>query len=350
MELKAEDNIIEIRPETQFANKLISEELQDSQTYYRIHPTIREVIGDVLVGDAVVNQQMPPFRFMGGNDKFLQYDGDITELYNELTNIVEKHKQYIPSLNLQSIDSLLFASMFSWGELSERHGDDNKLSYLDELIGLYLSLRKKKVVIGNDAAQLLEKESITKGFDRLPTDIQEQLISDGDVKAEARHVGGLGVNKFVYIPSDMDIVIADRNGGQGIVIPERLSNKIYSLLLKEIVEEHKRNDTTFYKKLCNDDFNGIELESRSTFRRSKKNVKLLTQVILLMDSYIVQSNRFETVKKHRYVLIYDILQALRYIDYNHPTREDKYSYIRTVVRDNKPENLAKSYGEKQLFR
>ncbi|WP_316818864.1 hypothetical protein [Pedobacter nyackensis] len=350
MKLKADDNIIEIRPDLEFANQLIVDELQRKSLYHRLHPTITDVIGDIVVGEIKIDESSEPFRFMGGNDRVLHYNGKITELYNELCNIVEKHKQYIPSLNLQSVDSLLFTTLFSWSESSERHGNNNKLSYLDELIGLYLSLKKKKVVMGKEAAQLLDEKSRAMGFDRLTTDTQEQLIGDNNVKAEARHVGGLGVNKLVYIPSDMDIIIADRSGREGIVVPERISNKIYKLILKEIVEEHQRNDTTFYIKLCTDDFSSIELESRSMFRRSKKNVKLLNYLILLMDRCIVQSNRFEIIKKHRYVLIYDILRALRYIDYNHPTREDKYTYIRTTVRDNTQENLAKSYGEKQLYR
>lgn len=349
MVLKEEDNIIEITPNIEFANKLISDELARGNTYERIHPTISDQLGSFIIGEVKVTNSNLPFRFMGGNDKSLHYDGKLTELYNELCDVAEKHKQYIPSLNLQTIDNLLFATLFSWGEFSERQGNDNKLSYLDELIGLYLNIKKKKVLIGKEASQLLDAEDRRKAFDRIPEDTKEHLTVDGYVKAEARHVGGLGVNKLVYIPSDMDIVIADRNGGEDIVIPERLSNKIYSMLLKEIIEEHERNGTKFYTKVTKDDVNDIELESRSTFRRSKKNIKLLNHLILLMDSYITQSNTFEVTKKHRYVLIYDILKSLLYIEYNHPTREDKYSYVRTVVRDCNPHKRSKTYGEKQLY-
>lgn len=349
MVLKEEDNIIEITPNLEYGNKLISDELARRNTYERIHPTISDQLGSFIIREVKITNSNLPFRFMGGNDKSLHYDGEITELYNDLYGVVEKHKQYIPSLNLQTIDNLLFATLFSWGEFSERHGNDNKLSYLDELIGLYLNIKKKKVLIGKEASQLLDEEDRIKGFDRLSSDTKEHLIVDGYVKAEPRHVGGLGVNKLIYIPSDMDIVIVDRNGGEDIVIPEGLSNKIYSVVLKEIIEEHERNGTKFYTRLTKDDVNDIELESRSTFRRSKKNIKLLNYLILLMDSYITQYNSFEVVKKHRYVLIYDILKALRYIQYNHPTREDKYSYIRTVVRDSNPTKRSKTYGEKQFY-
>lgn len=349
MVLKEEDNFIEITPNIEYANTLISDELARGNTYERIHPTISDRLGSFIIGEVKVTNNNLPFKFMGGNDKSLHYDGKLTELYSELCDVAEKHKQYIPSLNQQTIDNLLFSTLFSWGEFSERLGNDNKLSYLDELIGLYLNIKKKKVLIGKEASQLLDAENRSKGFDRVSEYTKEHLILDGYVRAEARHVGGLGVNKLVYIASDMDIVIADRNGGKDIVIPERLSSKIYSLILKEIVEEHAKNNTAFYTKLSTDDFNAIELESRSTFRRSKKNIKLLNHLILLMDNYITQYNTFEVVKKHRYVLIYDVLKALRYIEYNHPTREDKYSYIRTVVRDSNPNKRSKTYGEKQLY-
>lgn len=349
MVLNEADNIIDISPNIEFANKLISDELARGNTYERIHPTISDQLGSIIIGELKVTYNNLPFKFMGGNDKSLHYDGKLSELYNELRDVGEKHKQYIPSLNLQAIDNLLFATLFSWGEFSERQGNDNRLSYLDELIGLYLNIKKKKVLIGKEASLLLDAEDRSKGFDRISEDTKEHLIVDGYVKAEARHVGGLGVNKLTYIPSDMDIVIADRNGGENIVIPERLANKIYSMLLKEIIEEHQRNGTKFYTKLTKDDVNDIELESRSTFRKSKKNIKLLNHLILLMDIYITQYNTFEVVKKHRYVLIYDILKALKYIEYNHPTREDKYSYIRTIVRDSDPTKRSKTYGEKQLY-
>jgi len=349
MKLNQEDNVIEITPNLEFANKLILEEIVRGNSYDRLHPTITDELGSIIVGEVKVSDDNLPFKFMGGNDNSLHYSGEITELYYELEALIDKHKQYIQSVTTQSIDNLLFATLFSWGEFSERQNNNNKLSYLDELIGLYLNLKKKKVSIGKEATQSLDGESRSKGFDNLSNDVKKNLISDGHVKAEAQHIGGLGVNKLVYIPSDMDIVIADRNGGDNIVIPERISNKIYKLILNEIFEEHKLNNTAFYTKLSKDDLDSIELESRSTFRRSKKNVKLLNYLILLMDSYIIQFNAFEVIKKHRYVLIYDILKALRYIDHHHPNREDKYTYIRTVVKDSNPNKRPKTYGEKQFY-
>lgn len=350
MILREEKEIIEINPNIEFANRLISEEIKRGGSYARIHPNISDKLGSFVLGKIELTSDHLPLDFTGGNDRYYAFDGELKDLYADIVEVVKKHSQYITSIDNETIDNLLFATLFSWGESSERHDNDNSLSYLDELIKLYLRLKKGKVVIGNRAASSLSIENRARGFDKLSNDIQEILIDDELVKAEARNVGGIGVNKLIYIPSDMNIVIEGRNNKENIVLPSRISSKVYKLILNEIISEHESNDTNFYKKLYSEDFDAINLERTITFRRSKKNIKLLNYLILLMDSYIVESNQFRIIKKHRYVLIYDILKALSFFKHYHANREDKYTYIRTIIRDNKPENLRKTYGEKQLFR
>lgn len=349
MELRAEDNIIEIKPDIAFANKLIKEELQRNKMYHRLHPSIKDAFADFILGEIVVDESMLPFKFFGGNDKNLVYSGNITVLYNELVDTIRRNQQYIQSLTVQSIDNLLFATLFSWGEYSERRGTESKLSYLDQLIELYANIKKNQVRLGDDALNYLDDQNTE--FDTLPTPLKEKLIDNNIAEVEGWNIGGLK-DKLIYIPSHMDIIIANETDGKGIVIPHRLSKEVYKLILREIVKEHERNDTKFYKKLCDEDISIKEMENRSPFRHESKNIQLLNRLIIMMDNWLVESNQFRIAKRSRQVLIYDILKSLHYIadKHKHSTREQKDSYIKTIIRDNKPEALAKSRGEQQLFR
>ncbi|WAC41078.1 hypothetical protein [Pedobacter sp. SL55] len=338
MKLRAVDNIIEIRPNIEFANKLIAEELRQNKMYHRLHPSIRNAIGDVVIGKVLLQEKMLPLEFLGGNDKSLRYDGNILYLYNELSENVQKYSKCIPSLNTRTIDDILFITLFSWGTSIDPMAKDENEKYLEELITLYTQLKKRKVSVS--------LENID--FNQLPKDRQETIIYSDEVSVASRMVGGLNLNTLVHIPSEYSLVVKkDSEGDAEIFIPKRLSAKLYSMILEEIIEQHKAYDTKFYKRLSDRDFNLDELEDRTKPKALETNLRLLNVIAIQISNYLDQTNKFQLIAADKYRFIFSLLKTLNFIE---KAKSQPEKYISKLLDDHKPEKYASKQGEKQFYR
>jgi hypothetical protein len=338
MELKADENVIEIRPQSKFIVDLLISEFKQSGAIH-LHPSIMEKVIGLSADYSDILKHILPIQFLGGNDKKLHYTGEVKDLYQHLCGLIVKHSTHIPFLNSNTMDDILFITLFSWGKAGEPVSKDENEIYLDELIELYLRLKRAKINFS----------TVQNGvnFDRLSENEKEALINNDEVKVEARMLGGINVNRLIYIPSEYPIAIkGEGKGSRDIILPQRLTSNLYSSIMDEIVQQHKRYKTKFYRMLCEDDFDSIRLEERTKARRIKSNVRLLYSLATHLNDYL-DFPKPTLVATHKYRLIYSVLNALEFITSKSSEPE---KYIRKLLHDNKPINYLNKQGEKQFYR
>lgn len=347
MEFNADKNVIEIRPRSKFVTDLLISEIK-AKGAANLHPSIMEKVIGFSTDYSEILQIISPINFLGGNDKILQYNGRIKDLYQELCGLIVKHSTNIPFLNSDTMDDILFITLFSWRKASEPVVRDENEIYLDELIGLYLQLKQRKISLPNMEGGM--------DFNRLSEDEMETLINNDEVKVEGRMIGGININKLIYIPSEYPIAIkGDGKRSQDIILPARLTTSLYSVIMDEIVQQHKRYNTKFYRMLCDEDFDSIKLEGRTKARRIKSNVRLIYSLATHLIDYLdfiskeplTPTHNEPIFTSHKYRLIYSVLNVLEFIKSKSSEPE---KYIRKLLHDNKPSNYLKKQGDKQFYR
>lgn len=331
MEFIPDQSELIIKPTSQFAKEFIEEFIRTNGTH-QLNDAIRKAISS---NSYSLDQLTLKFNGIYPNDFKSAADA---QLFKEsVETLVSKTNSNTGNFRIANIDDVLFILYFIVGHQGDIYGSTAQSKYLDELIDVFLSLLKRKLTSTDD-----EYIWIPDGITGIDTQIPRTEFSEKELKMNggyhtiSRMIGPN--NEDFHIASDSPILIDKRElNEEQIVLPRRLSEKIIANVIDHIIEEHKKADTPFYHALSQGHIKLFEWENRTKVRKYRRSNKVLYHLIRHIEQYFHTNSKFKLVTKDIHVFVYDLFYILNLI--LPPYKIDpveKYSVIRTMLRDNLP--------------
>ena len=349
MELKEDSTIIKIFPNKAFASKIILE--QRKKGGYSIEHFFDLGLKEGIYESNDLSHLVESFDFAGISGKEFKTYEEANAFKTKLEAIVTKSLE--DGLNMGNIDNILFILYLHANFTMDVESIKMRYKYLDELITLYVELKQKTISIKNSS--LTEKEKLLlerKNFDNLEEEERLQFISSQAVKINARMLGT--DNKLLYVPDDFNIVLKRTNCDEDITVPERLASQFRFLMLQEIVQQHEKYNTKFYRFLLEDNQDLSQLMTRSKYsdKRKYKNT-VLADLILEIEKYLNEYNNGNSVyKKTKYEFIFRILNLVGLLNSEGFDKNQKIEDIlidSSLDPDNK-RNRDRNRGKTQYFK
>lgn len=300
-----------------------------------------------LHNEGLVDNKIP-FLFNGIKAENFKDHQEVKSFFESISKLVEETNQN-GEMKISSIDDILFL-LLPHTRSGVVPGTRLHRRYLDELIEVFVWLRKQGSLWNVDESSETEKEHLESiKFDDLPTAERIRFMEQLErLKIDIRAIQPGNVP--VYIPNDFEIVIRPRKGteGEGVVLPWIFRDKLYRDLLQEIVEWHERYNTQFYKMLLTGEVNLHKLENRTKYKNYRTLNEELYILIVELDLHLKDSNTAKTKNIERYAFIHDLLVCLSLLEKKVPLdKKGKFNRIREIIRVNSPHS--RKSGETQFF-
>ncbi|GEM_PF-6277259 len=346
MELIAESNKIKLYLNVEHTNKVM-----DDYNVRMILNNLEEDMGSIY-GGAFHNQGLVdgkiPFLFNGIYGHRFDSHEEARSFFDSVNSLVEETNK-TDGMKISCIDDILFLLLTYAPKMGYVLGTRDHRKYMDELIEVFVGLRKRGVSWNFEEMSESERESLESiKFDDLPIAERTKLIDEEKANLDVRAIQPGNID--VYIPNDFDIVIKPRNGTKGkeVVLPEIFTSRLYKDLLKEIVEWHERYSTQFFEMLQTGEVNLHKLDSRTKYKNYKKLNEGLYKLILDLDTLLKETSTIETKDIERYAFIHDILIISGLLEKKEMTdKRGKFDRIRDIIRVNRPSTQKR--GETQFF-
>lgn len=324
MELIKDKPLLQITPTAQLRAYLIERTIQEKGTFY---------LNDAIVEELAYNSDAESFNFSGiYPNSFI--DNDAIIFKNKLEELISNSNSRFTHLKVKHVDDILFITFFYTGYSAEVYSRNQNAKYLDDLIDVFIDLLDSKHTPTES-----DYIWVQDGFNGIETEVKKELFTEDELKMN----GGFNVysrmvppkNEIYHFANDRPVIVGKRQIDKGdIRLPARLSKMLNETIVKQIIDEHKRADTAFYKELTSGYIDTRQWRGRTKTRDYKRENKTLVKLIKEIDAYLLTNNKSSLLTDRR-ELTYDLLSLLKIM----PTplkinRADKALAIRTILKDN----------------
>jgi hypothetical protein len=325
MELIKDKPLLRITPTAQLRAYLIEHTIQEKGTFY---------LNDAIVEELALDTQAESFKFAGIYPNMFAKAEDASIFKSKLEELINNRNSRFTHLNGKHIDDILFITYFYIGYSAEVYSNNQNAKYLDDLIDVFIDLLDSQQT-PTDSDHIW----IPDGLTGIEIEVKKEQFNEDELRLN----GGFKVysrmippkNVIYHFANDRPILVGTRKADKSeIRLPERLSRMLNEIIITQVIDQHKRANTTFYKELARGYIDTWQWRQRTRARDYKRENKTLVKLINEIDAYLLTNNKSSLLTDRR-ELTYDLLALLKLLQTPLKiNRSDKALAIRTIIKDN----------------